>query len=285
MHASAVNCLKLINIGRTAQTRSTIAAYLASLAGIRSRSLLDRRLAAIGYQHKLHGLEWNAGHPAIRSTLRGIGRTHGRHRQRRQAVALTSIEIKQLLKVCPADLGGARDRALLLLAFSGALRRSELVGLDHDDIRQTATGLRLTIRSSKTDAEAMGVELGIPRGKQPETCPVRALADWLARAAIDRGPIFRKVDRWGHVERDRLGADGVRRILRRRAQQAGLTVDPSERLSPHGLRAGFVTEAYMAGARDEQIMAHSRHKDLKTMRGYVRRARLVSDSPVKLLDI
>ena len=89
----------------------------------------------------------------------------------------------------------------------------------------------------------------------------------------------------GHVERDRLGPDAVRRILAKRAGQAGVVASAGERLSPHGLRAGFVTEAYMAGARDEQIMGHTRHKDLRTMRGYVRRARLDADSPVKLLDI
>ena len=77
----------------------------------------------------------------------------------------------------------------------------------------------------------------------------------------------------------------MRSILRRRAAAAGLTVTGGERLSPHGLRAGFVTEAYMAGARDEQVMDHTRHRDLKTMRGYVRRAKLVTDSPTQLLDL
>ena len=97
--------------------------------------------------------------------------------------------------------------------------------------------------------------------------------------------MFRKVDLWGNIEPHRLHPDAVRQILLRRAKLAGLTVPPGERLSPHGLRAGFVTEAYMAGARDEQIMDHTRHKDVKTMRGYVRRAKLVSDSPAKLLDL
>ena len=97
--------------------------------------------------------------------------------------------------------------------------------------------------------------------------------------------MFRKVDRWGSIEHARLGGDAVRDILRRRATEAKLTVHGSERLSPHGLRAGFVTEAYLAGARDEQVMDHTRHRDLKTMRGYVRRAKLVTDSATKLLDL
>jgi integrase len=99
------------------------------------------------------------------------------------------------------------------------------------------------------------------------------------------GPVFCKVDGWGNIETRALHPNAVRHILDNRARRAGLVVGAGERLSPHGLRAGFVTEAYMAGARDEQIMDHTRHKDLKTMRRYVRRARLVTDSPVKLLRL
>lgn len=263
----------------------SVAGYLASLAATLGRSALQRRLSAIGLYHKLQGFDWSPSHPAIRTTLRGIGRIHGPGHRKRPAAALTSVELKRLLAGCADDLAGIRDRALFLLGFAGALRRSELVGIDHDHVRPTALGLRLLIPASKTDAEGQGAEIGIPRGKQPETCPVRALTAWLAASGIGYGPVFRKIDQWGHVERDRLGADGVRRILLRRAKQAGLTVHATERLSPHGLRAGFVTEANAAGARDEQIMGHTRHRDLKTMRGYVRRSRLVTDSPVTLLDI
>ena len=256
---------------------------LSGLAATHGRSALERRLAAIGHRHRLHSFPWNPGHPAIRTTLKGIFRQHGSIR--RQAAALTSVELRALLATCTGDLAGLRDRALLLLGFAGALRRSELVGIDLEHLRFTPSGLRLRLPRSKGDPDGEGIELGIPRGKRKETCPVRALETWLEHSATRYGPVFRKVDQWGNVEHTRLGADAVRRILLRRAAAAKLTVHATERLSPHGLRAGFVTEAYMAGARDEQIMAHSRHRDLKTMRGYVRRAGLVTDSPVTLLDI
>lgn len=260
-----------------------VAAYLAAQAGLYSRSALARRLAAIGHAHRLRGLAWSAGHPAIRTTLRGIHRTHGS--RRRQAAALTSTELRRLVAACPGDLAGRRDRALLLLGFAGALRRSELVAIDREHLRFAADGLRLLLPTSKTDPEGKGIELGISRGRRRETCPVRALEAWLETSACRFGPVFRKVDRWGTVEHRRLGADAVRAILLRRAAAAGLTVPAGERLSPHGLRAGFVTEAYMAGARDEQVMDHTRHRDLKTMRGYVRRAKLVTESATKLLDL
>ena len=114
---------------------------------------------------------------------------------------------------------------------------------------------------------------------------MRALEAWLEASGCKFGPVFRKVDRWGSIEHARLGGDAVRDILLSRAKAAKLTVHGSERLSPHGLRAGFVTEAYLAGARDEQVMDHTRHRDLKTMRGYVRRAKLVTDSATKLLNL
>ncbi|MFC7544682.1 hypothetical protein ACFQU2_42165 [Siccirubricoccus deserti] len=133
---------------------AAVAAYLAAMAPLYSRSALERRLAAIGHAHRLGGLAWSAGHPAIRSTLRGIYRQHGS--RRRQAAALTSVELKKLVAACPGDLAGLRDRALLLLGFAGALRRSELVGLDREHLRFTETGLRLLLPRSKTDQEGKG---------------------------------------------------------------------------------------------------------------------------------
>ena len=262
---------------------AAVAAYLAAQAPLYGRSALERRLAAIGHAHRLRGLDWSAGHPAIRTTLRGIFRTH--RSRRRQAAALTSTELKKFVAACGGDLAGLRDRALLLLGFSGALRRSELVAVEREHLRFTEVGLRLQIPTSKTDQEGRGVELGITRGKRPETCPVRALEAWLAASDCRYGPVFRKIDRWGTIEHRALGGDAVRDILLKRAAAARITVDGGERLSPHGLRAGFVTEAYMAGARDEQVMDHTRHRDLKTMRGYVRRAKLVTESATKLLDL
>ncbi|MCB4825324.1 tyrosine-type recombinase/integrase [Roseicella aerolata] len=262
---------------------AAVAAYLAAQAPLYSRSALERRLAAIGHAHRLRALPWSAGHPVLRTTLRGIFRTHGS--RRRQAAALTSAELKKLVAACGGDLAGLRDRALLLLGFAGALRRSELVAVEREHLRFTEAGLRLLIPTSKSDQEGRGVELGITRGKRPETCPVRALEAWLAGSDCRYGPVFRKIDRWGTIEHRALGGDAVRDILRKRALAARITVEGGERLSPHGLRAGFVTEAYMAGARDEQVMDHTRHRDLKTMRGYVRRAKLVTESATRLLDL
>ncbi|HME19745.1 MAG TPA: ATP-binding protein, partial [Acetobacteraceae bacterium] len=178
-----------------------------------------------------------------------------------------------------------RDRALLLFGFAGALRRSELVALHVEDVGVVADGLRLRIARSKTDPTGQGAEIGLPRGKHAETCPARAFEAWQAVARRKAGPLFRRVSSAGRIGEAALHPDAVRRILAQRARMAGIELDGAERLSAHALRVGFITEAYGKGVRDEDIMRHTRHRDLRTMRGYVQRAGLVTESPAGLLDL
>lgn len=262
---------------------TSVAAYLASMAVSHSRATLRRRLAAIGRAHRMKGIAWMPSHPAIRDTLAGIFRKHGM--PQRRAAAIGTAELRKLVATCGSDLTGQRDRALLLLGFAAALRRSELVAVHREHLTFTAEGMKLLIPRAKTDQEGQGAEIGIPRGMKPETCPIRAMEFWLRASDCQYGPVFRKVDRWGTVEQTCLHPDALPKILKRRIAMAGLTSSGLERLSAHGLRAGFITEAYKAGANDEAIMEHSRHKDVRTMRGYVRRAKLVSDSPAKLVGL
>jgi integrase len=222
-------------------------------------------------------------HPAIRETLRGIARTHGE--PPRRSAALATEDIKRLIATCGEDLAGTRDRALLLLGFAGALRRSELVGLDAEHLRPTPLGVRLLVARSKTDKAGEGVEIGIARGSTPETCPVRAVRAWLKAAEITDGPIFRRVTQWGTVGRHRLHPDAVRQILLKRAAAAGIEGTMLEPITPHGMRAGFITTAYRNGVPDEEIMGHTRHRSLPTMRGYIRRGKLGKESPAGKLGL
>jgi integrase len=262
---------------------ATVAAYLASMAISHAGPTLRRRVAAIGRAHRMKGLPWDATHPAIRDTLSGILRRHGT--PPRQAAAIGTAEIRRLVATCDTGLTGLRDRALLLLGFAGALRRSELVAVEREHVTFTADGMKLMIPRAKGDQEGKGIEIGIPRGSKHETCPVRAIEAWLRASDTQYGPVFRKVNQWGGIETTALHRDALPKILARRVALAGLKAGTFERLSAHGLRAGFITEAYKAGARDEAIMGHSRHKDVRTMRGYVRRAKLVSESPAKLVGL
>jgi len=242
-----------------------------------AKDTLRRRVAGIARACGVAGYPLDTKHPAIRETLRGIARNHG-SRPRRSA-ALTTTELHQLDRVCGAGLGGARDRALFLLAFAGALRRSELVALDVAHVSWTDDGLKLLIERSKTDERGEGTELAVTSGRAEETCPVLALRSWLEQAQIAAGPLFRRINRGGKVGANRLSPDAVRQILLKRASQAGIEGTLAEPVSPYGLRAGFVTTAYRNGVPDEEIMGHTRHRSLAAMCNYVRRSKLRQISP------
>ena len=144
--------------------------------------------------------------------------------------------------------------------------------------------VQLGPRRGKTDQAGQGAEIGLPRGRHAETCPV-AFDAWQAVAKRRAGPLFRKISTAGRIGDAALHPDAVRRILSHRIAMAGITVDGFDRLSAHALRVGFITAAYDKGVRDEDIMRHTRHRDLRTMRGYVQRAGLVSESPAGMLDL
>ena len=260
-----------------------VGAYLAAAGEGYAMQTLRRRVAAIARASGVVGHPLDTKHPAIRETLRGIGRTHGS--RGRKAAALTTVELKALSRACDDSLTGDRDRALLLVAFAGALRRSELVALDAEKLTWFEDGVKLLLEKSKTDKEGKGAEVVIVYGRNEATCPVRALRHWLDQAGIRVGPVYRKVNKAGRVEARRLSEDAVRQILLRRAAEAGIKGTIGEPVSPHGLRAGFVTTAYRNGVPDEEIMGHTRHRSLTTMRSYVRRAKLKTSEPTGKLGL
>lgn len=264
-------------------TAETVGAYLASCGEGYALSTLRRRVAAIARQCRLEGHTLDTRANAIRGTIKGIARNHGQ--PSRRSAALTTDDIKRLCDACDNQLPGLRDRALFLIGFAGALRRSELIGLDVEHLKWTGKNLVLLIARSKTDKEGAGVEIAISPGANETTCPVRALKQWLKTSGIKFGPVFRKVNKSARVQNGRLTTDAVRQVLLKRAALAGLKGTHREPISPHGLRAGFITTAYSNGVRDEEIMGHTRHKSLETMRGYVRRAKLSKDSPSQKIGL
>ena len=179
---------------------------------------------------------------------------------------------KAMARSTSSGLVGLRDRALILLGFAGALRRSELVALDASDLMRTENGLLVTIRRSKTDQEAEGTTIAISRGSQD--CPVKAVEAWLRAASITEGAVFRSIGRSGKVADRRLCDRAVTVMIKRYAKQTGL--DPKI-FSAHSLRSGFLTSAAANGASIFKMMDVSRHKSMDTLRAYVRDAELFVD--------
>lgn len=254
---------------------TTVRLYLAALAGHRSTRTISRRLTSIRRYHAEAGLEDPTEHPRVRLVWKGIRRTQGWDATQKEPAV--TADLRAMIATLDLDrLIGVRDRALLLIGFAGALRRSELVALDVEHVTERQEGLRLFIRRSKRDQEAKGYELGLLYGSDPDTCSVRAYRAWLEAAEITEGPIFRPITRHGRMGDERLSDRAVALVVKRCAKRSGL--DPAV-LAGHSLRAGFVSAAADAGVHERTIMEHSRHTSIKVMRTYIRTATLFKDNP------
>ena len=248
-----------------------VAAFLTDEAAREIKaSTIGRRAAAICHAHRMAGHAPPTVDDRVKATMAGIRRTIGTGQTKKAAA--TADRIMAMVGQPEQTLAALRDRALLLLGFAAALRRSELVALDVGDIEEVPEGLRVTIRGSKTDQDRAGAVVAVPRGSI--ACPVAALNAWLDAAGITEGPLFRPINKSDKVGTDRLTAQSVALIVKAAARRAGL--DPQQ-FSAHSLRAGWITSAAKRRASIPKIMDVSRHKSIDTLLGYVRDAELFRD--------
>ncbi|HEY0746570.1 MAG TPA: tyrosine-type recombinase/integrase [Steroidobacteraceae bacterium] len=246
---------------------ATVALFLASQAklGI-APATLSRRLAAIRLMHL--GARVASPHAAleVNEVMRGIRRAW--KRPVAQKAPAVDEEIKRMVDAVEAQtLKGLRERALLLLGFAGAFRRSELIGLDTQHLTQRAEGLEVLIANSKTDQEGAGQMVAVARVAHSPYCPVQAVSDWLVAADISTGAVFRTMHRGDTVGKTRLSAQSVALIVKGLAAKAGLE---ASRYAGHSLRSGFLTSAARNRASIFKMAEQSRHKSLDVLREYVR---------------
>lgn len=244
-----------------------IANYLADHAERLAVSTLRRRIAALSKAHEVLSLANPSKSEIVKSTMRGIVRKHGS--AQRQMSPITKDRLIRIVENCEDDKKGARDKALLLVGFASALRRSELVALNCKDVSFVPEGMILTIKRSKTDQEGEGRLIAIPYA-QGSYCPVNSLKHHLDCSGIKNGSIFRtfSADCSG---KSRLTGHGVAYVIKQRAIRAGL--DPTM-FSGHSLRAGFATSAAQSGADTWMIMKQTGHKSEATVRKYIREGEL-----------
>lgn len=249
-----------------------IAAYLTEHAASHACNTLTRWLASLSKAHRALGAADPTKEELTRSVLRGIRRRYGR--PLKQAAPLTREILFEILEVIPEDLKGLRDRALLLIGFAGGFRRSELVGLEFDDVSNEEEGLVLTIRRSKTDQIGNGRKIGVPfaRGRH---CPVKALRAWIKVASIEIGPIFRSINRQGVISSNALSNQAVSLVIKERLRSAGL--DPSG-FAGHSLRSGFVTSAAKAGVSSWKIRQQTGHASETMLARYIRDLDILTDN-------
>jgi site-specific recombinase XerD len=274
----------------------TIGLYLGARADDLSLATLERRLAAIASLHKEEGYESPASvaEGPLRKIWKGIVRE--KTRQQDGAPPLMVEDLRSIIEHLPRysssedgptgrlTLTALRDRALLLVGWTGALRRSELVALTTEDVQFVeGEGVNIYVRRSKADQEAEGLVKGLPYGSNKETCPVTALRQWLQAAERNvegdfEGGIFRRFYRGESIGESAMTAQYVSTVLKRHAAAAGL--DP-EMYSAHSLRAGFITQAIRAGKAERRVKEHSGHASWETFNQYVEEAGTFQDNPAE----
>ena len=257
-----------------------LAAYLTDCATRLKVGGIQRSLNAIAEAHKAVGLESPTHTPIVRNVMKGIRRTKGTAPVQK-AAALTD-DIRAMVEAADPGLIGIRDRALILLGFAGAFRRSELVALAADDCAFGKDGLTIALRRSKIDQTGEGRRIGIPYGANPDTCPVRTVHAWVEQASISAGPFFRSINRYGQVRARGLSGIDVARVFKKLAERSGL--DPAK-YTGHSLRAGHATAAAIAGASERSIMRQTGHRSVQMVRRYIRDGSLFRENSAGKLGL
>lgn len=255
--------------GRIPATPTMVAEYLAAMAGIFAVATLQHRLIAIHRAHIDCSLPSPVLDNLVKRTMQGIRRTLGL--KQRRVTALLKDDLLQMMEHIDqkSPMRAARDKALLLIGFAGAFRRSELVGLQFEDVVKYDSGVELLLRRSKTDQEGMGRTVFIPRGWGSH-CPVKALGNWLTYAGIDCGPLFRPINRHDKVVGSKaLTPQSVALIVK--ASVRMMAGDAAAKMAAgHSLRAGYCTEAAQSGLQSYQIREQTGHKSDVTLSRYIR---------------
>jgi len=226
----------------------------------------------------------------VKAILAGVAKTIGS--ATRQAEPLTLPRLRQVISIIPGDLRGVRNRALILLGWFAALRRSELVAVQVEDLEQCPEGLVLTVRRSKTDQEGQGRKIAIPKVADSALDAVSAVSAWIDASQIKTGYLFRAIGRSDRETPDQLAIFGktkpnpltprsVALIVQRLAKLAGL---PWKKFSGHSLRSGFATTCAAAAVPTIDIQKVTGHKTAAQLAVYIREGNIWINCPaVQLL--
>lgn len=266
-------------------TAATVTAWLIDTAGVVAVTTQRRRISAIIDMHRKANLPLDLSSAGYRDVWAGIRRRHGRPPAKK--AALVTNALRDAIEALPENMAGVRDRALLLLGFAGALRRTELAAarISNDGdiwVEDGADGLTVHIGRSKGDQDGSGQRVGVPYGSHPTTCPVRAWRDWLRVSGLTEGPAFRSINRHGRMAADALSDHSVALIVKRSIVAGAIARGATEaeanerakRFAGHSLRRGLATSAAANDAPGHLIQQQLRHKKYDTTAGYISEAQL-----------
>lgn len=253
---------------------SVLMLYMTHLAEIgRKPNSIYRAVCGIAYVQLFRFPNEQLRTPKVKKLMKTIRAAQGS--EIRQAAAMLPDDLRRVVESMnwKTKALARRDRALMLLGWAGAFRRSEIAGLDYEDLRWTKEGLLIHLEKSKADQERRGVTIAIVPAKDPVLCPIRALEDWLELRGKHNGHLFCKFNHQQMLAPERMPERQLRYVFHRWVRVAKLESPTNEKYTPHSLRAGFITTAAQRGVPDITIMKHSRHKNHNVFMGYVRKAR------------
>ena len=247
-------------------------------------STIKRRLVSIGVIHKLKGHYLDTKHPSIIENLMGIKRRKGVNQKGKKPLLINNL--KKIINVIDDQqkeiIKRFRDRSIILIGFSGGFRRSEIVGLDYDDLEFVKEGLKINIKRSKTDQFGEGSIKGLPFFDNSEYCPVLSIKNWIEISKISSGPLFRRFSKGSNLTEKRLTDQTVALLIKNYLNLAGID---SRNYSGHSLRSGFATTAAEAGVEERSIMAMTGHKSSEMVRRYIKDANLFKNNALNKIKI
>jgi site-specific recombinase XerD len=255
-------------------TSATLATYLSDLATEHKWATVSRRLASLRKWHRLHQQPDPSFDEGVKIVLEGIKRTIGT--EPLQAPAFDIAEYKGSIRLIPATPTGLRDRVILLLGFSGAFRRSEIVSLNLEGVQFTREGAVISYSGSKTNQYGKTEQKALFFSADPDTCPVRNLQDYIALLNRSNGPLFVRIRKGEQITEDRLSDKQVARAVKAFLGQV---------YSAHSLRASFVTVAKLNGADDSEIMQQTKHRTRSMIDRYTRVQQVVKHNAAMKLGL
>jgi len=249
-----------------------LALYLTFLSANSKFSTLKRRIASISVIHRIKGHYLDIKHPIIMENLHGMKRVKGTAQKSKKPLLINNLKniINAIDEKKIPEKKKFRDKALILIGFSGGFRRSELVNIDFDDLEFVNEGVKIFIRRSKTDQSGEGMIKAIPYFENKKFCPVTKLKDWINYSNIKSGKIFEISDK------------SVSLIIKNYASFSGL--DPNK-YGGHSLRSGFATSAAEFGVEERNIMAMTGHKTTQMVRRYIQEANLFKNNALNKIKI
>ncbi len=254
-----------------------ILTYLTENAQTLNPRSLSLHLSALSQWHTSQGFNDPTQSLLVKKTMKGIQRKHGKPKQKAKALRLEHIAtLIKILQAKPDSKKKVRDIALILIAFLGAFRRSELVSIQYEDIEWHTDGIVITLPRSKTDQEGEGIARAIPSTAQETICPVRALIHWLELSAISEGPVFRSINRWDQLGEKPLNPGSINQILKLLGSESGFDFIPL--LSSHSFRRGLSTSSAREKVDFELIKKQGGWKNDATVWEYIDEGQQFTDN-------